>query len=118
VASNSRKKSISAISAAEGKVALQEVAKQMKISYRQLIWASFYCESARVNKLLLSPWFDAERAWRFKRAGLSLESAEELWSRARPMIREQLESEALLLKNLVESNSPCDPAPRQDSLPI
>lgn len=87
---------------AEGKVALREVAKQVKTNYRQLIWASFYLESARVNKLLPSPWFDAERAWRFRRAGLSLESAQELWSLARPLVSERLGADALSLKRLIE----------------
>jgi len=89
---------------AEGKVALKDVAREIKAPYRQLIWASFYCESTRVNKLLSSPWFDAEKAWRLRRTGLSLESAEELWSRARPLIQERLEEEALTLKNSIKSD--------------
>jgi hypothetical protein len=87
---------------AEGKLALREVAKLLETTYRRLIWASFYYESARVNRLLSSPWFDAERFWRLRRAGLSLESAKELWSRAQPLVRQHLEAEALSLKELVE----------------
>lgn len=90
---------------AEGKVALREIAKQVKASYRQLIWASFYCESARVNRLLFSPWFDAEKAWRLRRAGLSLESAEQLWSRARPLMQQRVEGAAMSLKEFVEGGS-------------
>lgn len=101
---------------AEGKAALREVAKEIKANYRQLIWASFYCESVRVNKLLSSPWFDAERIWRFRRTGLSLESAEDLWSRARPLIRERLKAEALSLKNLIEVDSPHESVPLQGLL--
>jgi hypothetical protein len=101
---------------AEGKEVLREVAKEIKASYRELIWASFYCESAHVNKPLSSPWFNAERLWRFRRTGLSLESAEELWSRARPLVRERLETEALALKNLVESSLPHESMPQQSSL--
>lgn len=87
----------------EGKVALTEVAKQVNSSYRRLIWASFYCESASVNRLLPSPWWDAERTWRMRRAGLSFGEAEELWSRARPLVRQRLESEAASLKKFVET---------------
>ena len=87
----------------EGKIALAEVAKQVNSSYRQLIWASFYCESARANRLLSSPWWDAERTWRLRRAGLSWDTADELWSRARPLIRQRLESEAVALQKFVHA---------------
>jgi hypothetical protein len=100
----------------EGKTALKEIAKTLGTTYRQLIWVSFYCESARVNKLLPSPWFEAERAWRFKRSGLSLESAAEMWDSARLLVRAQLEGEAQALKHLVESSVPVSSAPPQDSL--
>jgi hypothetical protein len=100
----------------EGKAAFREIAKPLETTYRQLIWVSFYCESAEVNRLLPSPWFEAERAWRFKRAGLSLESAAELWFRARPLVRERLESEAQSLKNLVQSPPPAHLATPQHSL--
>jgi hypothetical protein len=95
----------------EGKVALAEVAKQMKSSYRQLIWASFYCESAYVNRLLPSPWWDAERMWRLRRAGLSSDAAAELWSRARPLVCQRLEPEATSLKRFVEA------VPSSDAIP-
>jgi hypothetical protein len=87
----------------EGKVALTEVAKEVHSSYRQLIWASFYCESAFVNRLLPSPWWDAERTWRLRRAGLSSDTAEALWSRARPLVRQHLEEKAASLKDFVET---------------
>jgi len=87
----------------QGKLALREIAKQVNTSYRRLIWASFYCESARVNSLLSSPWWDAERTWRLRRAGLSLESAEELWAHARSLVRQRLEAEAVSLKKLVDA---------------
>ena len=86
----------------EGKVALAEVAKQVNSSYRQLIWASFYCESARVNGLLSSLWWDAERTWRLSRAGLSSDTAHELWSRAQPLMCQRLEVEAAALKKFVD----------------
>jgi hypothetical protein len=93
----------------EGKAVLHEVAKEMGLSYRSLIWASFYCESASVNRLLPSPWWDAEKTWRLRRAGLTLESAEKLWSRARPRISERLQTGAATLKEFVEKGvSPHD----------
>jgi hypothetical protein len=87
----------------EGKVVLHEVAKEMHSSYRRLIWASFYYESAYVNQLLPSPWWVAEKIWRLRRAGLSLNAAEDLWARARPLVRERLEGTAAFLKELIEA---------------
>lgn len=95
----------------EGKGALREVAKQIKAQYRQLIWANFYCEAARVNRLLSSPWWEAEKKWRLRRAGLSLDAAQELWLRARPLVSELLESGAAALKQVVET------APSQYRIP-
>lgn len=92
----------------EGKVALAAVAKQVNSSYRQLIWASFYCESACMNRVLPCPWWDAEKLWRLRCVGLSSDAAEELWSRARPLVRQRLEGEAASLKRFVETApSPC-----------
>lgn len=88
----------------EGKLALNEVAKQIHTSYRRLIWASFYCESAFVKRLLPSPWWDAERTWRLRRAGLSCDAASELWSNARPLVRRRLEVGAASLKEFVEAD--------------
>jgi len=87
----------------EGKVALTEVAKELNSSYRRLIWASFYFESARVNRLVPSPWWNAERTWRLRRAGLSSDTAEALWSSARPLVRQRLEDKAASLRDFVET---------------
>lgn len=90
----------------EGKAALRDLAKPLGATYRQLIWVSFYCESAEVNQLLPSPWFEAERNWRLRRAGLSWESAKELWERARLLLQRRLEDDALELRRIVESPIP------------
>ena len=95
----------------QGKVVLGEVAAQVKTTYRRLIWAGFYCESAQVNKLLPSPWFEAEKVWRLRRAGLTVESAEGLWSSARPLIRERLGGEAAVLEQLVNAGPAAPHAP-------
>jgi hypothetical protein len=100
----------------EGKAALIEVAKQVNSSYRRLIWASFYCESTCVNKLLPSPWWDAERMWRLRRAGLSFDATQELWSRARPLVRQRLEREATSLKRFVETTPSAYLVPTQERL--
>ena len=95
---------------------LHEVAKEMHSSYRRLIWASFYCESAYVNQLLPSPWWSAEKIWRLRRAGLSLDAAEDLWARARPLVRQRLEGPAASLKELIEATEAVSDVPIQARL--
>jgi hypothetical protein len=87
----------------EGKAALRDIAKVLNVSYRQLTWTSFYCESAQVNELVPSPWFSAERTWRLTKAKLSYEAAQELWGRASVLVRERLQGEGEALRRLVES---------------
>ncbi len=100
----------------EGKAALAVVARQVHSTYRKLIWASFYCESAVVNRILPSPWWDAERTWRLRRAGLTSEAAEDLWSRARPLLKLRLEGEAASLRKVVESGALPNVTPAQQNL--
>ncbi len=100
----------------QGKVALTDVAKQVKTSYRRLIWASFYYESARINRLLPSPWWDAEKMWRLRRAGLSLDAAKGLWALAGPLVRQRLEDECAALRAFVEAVTPPDPVPIENRL--
>lgn len=67
----------------EGKIALREVAKKIGCPYRKLNWVSYYCESAVVNNLYASPWWDREKQWRLGRIGLTIEEAEQLWQSAK-----------------------------------
>jgi hypothetical protein len=87
----------------EGKLILAEIAKQIKTSTRRLTWASFYCESASVNQLASSPWWEAEKLWRLRRAGLTVDQALDLWSHAQPLISRRLEEGAASLKTFVET---------------
>lgn len=87
----------------EGKTVLAQVAKNLRTPSRQITWASFYFESAKVNRLLSSNWWKAEATWRLRRAGLTLETAADLWERARPLVRDYLSSEADALKRFVET---------------
>jgi hypothetical protein len=89
----------------QGKAALHHVALQLKVSYRQLIWVSFYCESATVNALRPSPWFEAEKYWRLRKSGLSISLANDLWLYARDYVRERLFTETTLLKGILAHQS-------------
>jgi hypothetical protein len=90
----------------EGKEVFRKVSAQYKISYRQLIWASFYCESAYVNALEPSPWFEAERDWRLRKTGLNFQTAMDLWNFIRPSISSELSSAAQELCLKVERRNP------------
>ncbi len=86
-----------------GKIALRKIAKDLKISYREIIWSSFYCESARVNSLYPSNWWEAEKTWRLRRAGLTIESAEKLWLNASKLLENYLYYAAVDLKKSIEN---------------
>lgn len=85
----------------QGREVLRRVSLRTGIKYRQLLWTSFYFESAVANAMLASPWFKAEREWRLRRAGLTLQAARQLWDEARPLVRaEHSEGEARLRDTL------------------
>lgn len=86
----------------EGKEAIRRVAAKCSIPYRQLIWTSFYCESAIVNSLEPSVWFEIERTWRLRKAGLTTETAMDLWNRIRPILSSELSAAAESLRTQVE----------------
>jgi hypothetical protein len=85
-----------------GKEELRRLSLSLKIAYRQLIWAGFYCESAIVNSLESSPWFEVERSWRLRKAGLDHQSAAELWRTVWPSLSARLSNEAEQLRTRVE----------------
>ena len=86
----------------EGKEALRRVAAESGERYRHLIWASFYFESAVVNALNTSPWFKAERNWRLRKAGLSPDSAKDVWARVRPALEAELTLHAEKLRERLQ----------------
>ncbi len=89
----------------QGKAALQRVANEFGVSYRKLIWAGFYFESAKVNAVEISPWWEAERRWRLQKAGMTLDSAAVLWDQIRPALEREIGPEAANLKQTAEVGS-------------
>lgn len=90
----------------QGKEVLRQLARERSISYRHLIWTSFYFESAKVNAIVDSPWWLAERTWRLKRAGLTADSARYLWEQLRADVAERLSSEGQQLRRDIEPKGP------------
>jgi hypothetical protein len=86
-----------------GKATLRETAKRLKASSQQVMWASFYCESAVVNESVSSYWWSREIRWRLKKVGLTLEMAQSLWQTARAIITDLLCSQAQALQQHLEN---------------
>jgi hypothetical protein len=87
----------------QGKVELRRLGAEFNLPYRHLIWSNFYFESAVVNSMMESPWWNAEMNWRLQRAGLTLETGAALWDRVRMILRDRLSVEADNLRAIVES---------------
>jgi hypothetical protein len=89
----------------EGKEALRRVCTKIGASYRQVIWAGFYFESAVTDSLAPSPWWETEKGWRLRKAGLTEESAAKLWASVRVELINELAPVTAQLESLVRSGS-------------
>jgi hypothetical protein len=81
-----------------GKAALRNVAHRSGCSYAQLAWASFYFESAVVNAMHPSRWWDLERLYRLFSVGLHPEQAALLWRSVRDEVALAVRAEAFRLQ--------------------
>lgn len=84
-----------------GKEALKRVAARHKVNLRHATWASFYFESATVNDLQPSPWWEGELEWRFDRLGTNPTAAAALWKLIRDDFAEEVSEAARSLQNRV-----------------
>ncbi len=87
----------------QGKEALKIVAKRLSCPYRQLLWTSFYLESAQTNLSTESHWWNRELEWRLRKTGLTYDAAKMLWREAAPLLATQLADEALKLEEAVST---------------
>ncbi|MCE9580093.1 MAG: hypothetical protein K8W52_43660 [Deltaproteobacteria bacterium] len=89
----------------QGKEALRTLGAELKLQYRHLIWAGFYFESARVNRLLPSRWWVTERNWRLRQVGLTAESAVDIWDSVKALLADRLTEEADELALSIEART-------------
>lgn len=82
----------------DGKRVINEMSKN-GYSWKQLSRISFYCETANVDDLAPSPWWEREIEWKLKKVGLSRSQAEKMWKKARPEFILALEEETELLES-------------------
>ncbi|SDZ30701.1 hypothetical protein SAMN05444506_11476 [Pseudomonas syringae] len=88
----------------EGRAAIQRASMKLKVPFNQLSWISFYLESARVNYLVESPWWTAERKWRFGHLNMTESYAEEVWSAASKIIKEDLLPHVINAEGFIKIN--------------
>jgi hypothetical protein len=87
----------------QGKETLHLLASELNINYRHLIWSGFYFESAKVNTLDNSIWWEIEKKWRLRKAGLTIDAGAALWESVRMFIANRLENDANELRIIIES---------------
>ncbi len=89
----------------QGKAVISKLAKETGFPWRQLNWVSFYCESGIVYNQVPSRWWDREVEWRLSKVGLSLDEAKSMWTKARPLFVELLQSESERLEQHLNISS-------------
>jgi hypothetical protein len=83
----------------EGRLALQDVARDLHIHLPQLEWTCFYFEGSRTNGDVPSEWWDRRCKWHFQKVGLPAEEAHLLWKPAKPYVMDALVRESRQLKS-------------------
>lgn len=86
-----------------GKLALQNVSKEVDVPYARLQWASFYFESVLNNQQEPSPWWELEKIWRFKKLKWDIEEAASCWAVARPLVKAALATHSAELFEVVNN---------------
>ena len=83
---------------AEGKLAMQDVARDLHLPLPQLEWTCFYFEGAKTNGEIPSRWWERHNQWHFEKIGLPAEEAHLLWEPAKPQVIEALAEDSRRLK--------------------
>ncbi len=84
---------------AAGRLALRDVARDLKIPPAQLSWCFALFEGLRLQAEIPSPWWHRYCRNRFDRIGLPLEEAHLLWEPAKIQLREALAAEGRTLQS-------------------
>jgi hypothetical protein len=87
----------------EGKRALNDVARDLHISHKQLEWSLFYFEGSVTNGDAPSPWWERSCSWQFQKLGLPAEEAHLLWEPAKPQLIEALAGDSRQLQREIYS---------------
>ena len=83
----------------EGKLALRDVARDLRIQLPQLEWTCFYYEGSKTNGDYSSYWWDRRCKWHFQKVGLAAEEAHLLWEPAKQQVIRALAGDGRQLQN-------------------
>lgn len=89
----------------EGKLAMRTVAKNNNINSNFLMWLSFYFESALMNEMETSFWWEKEINWRMENLKIDRNEGEKIWADLKGQIEFELKEQAISLKNRINSVS-------------
>ncbi len=92
----------------EGKVAIREAAKRVGFNANKALWLAFYFESAKCNAIENSYWWHKEVSWRMKKLELSVDEANAIWERLKPIVVELLKEETERLHERIFKINPPD----------
>ncbi len=78
----------------EGRRALRDIARDLRVPLPQLEWCGFYLEGSVTNAAQPSPWWRRYCRWCFRRVGLDPAEAHLLWDPVRPQLEPALSEDA------------------------
>jgi hypothetical protein len=88
----------------EGKLAMRKVAKRNGLDSNLLMWLSFYFESALVNELEYSIWWEKEIDWRMENLNIDRIKGFKIWSEIKGQVENELMEHSLLLEQRISSS--------------
>jgi hypothetical protein len=82
-----------------GRLALQDVARNLRIQLPQLEWTCYFFEGSKTNGDIPSEWWDRRCSWHFQKVGLPAEESHLLWEPAKQHLMDALVREGRQLKS-------------------
>ena len=83
----------------EGRLVVQDIARDLHIPVKQLEWTWFYFEGSQSNHDRPSNWWERWCQWYFRKINLPEEEAHLLWEPTRPQIIQALADDSRRLQN-------------------
>jgi len=83
----------------EGRLVLQDIARDLHMPVEQLEWTWFYFEGSQTNGDISSTWWERWCQWQFQKIGLPKEEAHLLWEPTRPQIIQALADDSRRMQN-------------------
>jgi hypothetical protein len=78
----------------QGKRVLNDVARDLHLSLKQLEWTFFYFEGSLTNGAVTSYWWERSCRWHFRKIGLRADEAHLLWEPVKPQLMRALDEDS------------------------